>query len=783
MPRGALVRLGSMRFLHGSGPRSIAFMPGEKSVVVPSSERLVRVWDRATGKVIRSFDSEGSSHMSAALSPDGRLLAAGDNGSNLRLWEVESGKLLGKVNCSATVNCIVWSADGKTIAAGHGNEIGLFSRDLKLERQLTGHKEYIQRLVFAGNLLVSASGDKTRAVWDPVEGKKLHVLDGPVEWNGVTAVSPDGKLAAGDFALFIGEKSYRSLLAVWDIETGKRLHELPGSGTLAVAFAPDGVLVSGDSDGRLRFWDVVKGKELRKWCAHEGSVASLAFTADGKTLASGGSDRRLRFWDLDSGTEIDPPHGHAGPAQALAWSPDGRTLVSGGKDNTIRFWDWLAGRELRRCENVGTYWGVRQLAYAADGKTLLSMDQTTSTAVFRRWSADGKELLCFGEETQHVSRFCLMPDGETLAGACWDGRIRVWELEKGKLLRTIGKHKSRLLDLAISPDRSMFAWAGENQSLGLWDAASGKELRRFKDVNLHTGATLDFSPDGAFLAAASNHDPVRLWRLDARAGAIGLDKVPAMFELPTSSHIGVLAFSPDGATLAVTSGSELSLWDVVTRQRLGSFKGSRQFEAIAWAPNGRAIATAADDGILVIWDATDGLLDKGELRPLKLSAKEAASLWQELGDADAARARQAAWKLAACPQTPVLLADWLCAIGNVEPKKLETLVVELDDEDFFVRQRAMQTFAGLGQAARETLHKTAENPRAPEAGGLRRGTPAPTRKRTRGHGTASQPVRRHAAGMVKHSGGPRPAGHPGQRGARRSAHPPARSALTRVGTR
>jgi WD40 repeat protein len=713
LPRGALVRLGSVRFLHESRPSAIAFLPGNKSILAASGD-VVREWDRTTGKVIRRFAGDASSHVSAAPSPDGRLLAVGDTGANLRVWDVASGKPCGTVQCGHPIFCIAWSADGKTLAVGHGKAIGLYGRDLKLQRQLTGLTANVRCLVFGRNLLVSSSNDKSRAVWDPVEGKKLHDLEGPADWDGVTAVSPDGKLAAGDYARFTSDKSHWSLLAVWEIATGKRLHELPGHGTLAVAFAPDGVLVSGDNDGKLRFWDVVKGKELRQWRAHEGRVRAIAFTGDGKTLASAASDQRLRFWDAGSGREIDPPFGHTGPAQALAWSPDGRTLVSGGKDNTIRFWDWLAGRELRRCENIGTHWGVRQLAYAADGKTLVSMDQTTWTAIFRRWSADGKELLQFGEKAQHVSRFRLMPDGETLAGACWDGAIRIWQLDTGKVLRKIGMHKGHLLDLALSPDRRTFAWAGEYQGMGLWDAVSGEEVRRFEGIGHHVDATLAFSPDGTLLAAGSASDPARVWPLDTTAA----DKAAGTgaFELPTPHHVADLAFSPDGATLAVASGPELILWDILARKTVATFRHARsELKAIAWAPHGRAIATAASDGTLLVWDATDGLLEGGELRRVELTVKEAASLWQALGDVDAMRARRAAWKLAACPQTPAWLADWLRPIGNVDSKKLDTLAMQLDDDDFAVRQRATQTLAGLGQAARDTLRGLAESSRSAES--------------------------------------------------------------------
>src|SRR5262249_30823201 len=166
---------------------------------------------------------------------------------------------------------------------------------------------------------------------------------------------------------------------------------------------------------------------------------------DGKTLASGGADRRIRLWDAASGKEHWPREGHSGPVQALAFAPDGRTLVTGGLDQTIRFLDRTQSREVRRCQGIGETWGVRGLAFPADGKALVSMDKSTMTASFRVWDpVTRRQRARFGEKALYVSHFVLMPDRETLAGACWNGAVGFWELTSGKLIRSIGKHKDRL---------------------------------------------------------------------------------------------------------------------------------------------------------------------------------------------------------------------------------------------------------------------------------------------------------------------------------------------------
>src|SRR5438105_3863437 len=87
---------------------------------------------------------------------------------------------------------------------------------------------------------------------------------------------------------------------------------------------------------------------------HSGSVDSVAFSPDGKTLASGSSDETVKLWDVTSGTELRmlKRHSHKGipiSVSSVAFSPDGKLLASGSEDiseGTITLWDVTSGTEL-----------------------------------------------------------------------------------------------------------------------------------------------------------------------------------------------------------------------------------------------------------------------------------------------------------------------------------------------------------------------------------------------------------------------------------------------------
>jgi hypothetical protein len=138
---------------------------------------------------------------------------------------------------------------------------------------------------------------------------------------GPSVYGPDGRLLAG-------------------------IHRLVGTfpgheGTvLSVAFSADGGrLVAGGTDSLIRVWDVVSKDCLLTLSGHAHEVFAAIFHPDGSRIASGGRDRLVRLWDAATGEELARLPGHSDYVYSLAFSPDGKALVSGSGDTTLRLWD------------------------------------------------------------------------------------------------------------------------------------------------------------------------------------------------------------------------------------------------------------------------------------------------------------------------------------------------------------------------------------------------------------------------------------------------------------
>lgn len=265
-----------------------------------------------------------------AVSPDGKLLAAGGGGGFVTLWSLPDGKVLGTpIKGLINVNALTFTPDGRTLAVGY---FGMLSYEVKLLS------------VPDGAVIKSLKG--------------FH--------NGVTSVviSPDGKLlAAGsiDEAVRLFSLPEGELVATWK--------EKESAGARAIAFAPDGkILAAGYEDGTVRLWSVPDGRLLAKAKEHRKGVRGLAVSLDGKTLASGAVDSTVRLWSLPDGRLLKTLEGHQRGVNAVAITADGGTIISASSDYSIRFWS-LADGTLRTTWAIGSR--PDAMVISPDGKSLV----------------------------------------------------------------------------------------------------------------------------------------------------------------------------------------------------------------------------------------------------------------------------------------------------------------------------------------------------------------------------------------------------------------------------
>jgi RNA polymerase sigma factor (sigma-70 family) len=637
LPKHARARLGNIRFHHADSVGKALYTRDGKSLVSTDGSGVVRVWDAATGRIIRKTVDPLVHFRDLALSTDGTTLATAEDPSRLRLWDLATGRELRRWHgAKESYGYLDFSPDGRTLAAcvsrfdetTKKNEtfINLWDTAAGTERRHRLVADWLSvndiKISPDGKTLATASNDSesniigekpergSTRLWDLASYQER--LRFPVAGSHVRSVafSPDGHLVAAA----VTDQTIR----VYDSITGEeRVPRLGRDKTLGpkpqqnapivpravapdtfgdrdpmvitcLAFSPDGSILASGCSGSghagssavadVYLWDLAQRKELRHFAADQAGIQSLRFSPDGRTLASTGAEPIIRVWDVATGRETFAHSGHRGWIRKLAFSPADGTVFTAGQDGTIRQWEPASGRELGIFATFAS--PIDAIAFAPDGKTLLLGGSFGGLAL---WSvAERREIrrLPRIEERNPIQYVAFSPNGKTVAS-----ERRIWDTASGKVLVTFRDLDERINRLAnfyrifYSPDGKQIVTA-ERNGVRVWDIASGKELRWvLRSENFHSYASA-LSPDGRFLARGG--------RVAKTGGQV--DPTIRLIEMASGQEVATfegdkegtrdLAFSADGRFLASGGGSNdansdatVRVWDMATSRELRRFAG------------------------------------------------------------------------------------------------------------------------------------------------------------------------------------------------------------------
>ncbi|MBI1916835.1 MAG: WD40 repeat domain-containing protein [Planctomycetes bacterium] len=205
---------------------------------------------------------------------------------------------------------------------------------------------------------------------------------------------------------------------------------------------------------------------------------AVAISADGRTVAAGGVDHVIHLREAATGKSLRVLRGHTDEISCVRFCLDGKSLVSKGHDGMIRVWDVASGKEVRNWKVIGG-WAV---AVSPDGKTVAGFATNDPVFTLYQWDlATGQKLREFPCEgvQDGVMSLAFSPDGKRL-GSGGDRALRLWDVTTGKQLLLFGQgHGQTGIDaVAFSPDGKILAVGSHDTTIGLWDAATAKELRR-----------------------------------------------------------------------------------------------------------------------------------------------------------------------------------------------------------------------------------------------------------------------------------------------------------------
>jgi WD40 repeat protein len=298
--------------------------------------------------------------------------------------------------------------------------------------------------------------------------------------------------------------------------------------------------------------------------------------------------------------------GHDTSALSVAYSPDGSRLASIDYGGTVIAWNAATGEELLRLPGTSEpndFISTKRVTYSPDGKLLIACDRN-QVKIYDPESGFLIKTLT-GREA-YITSIAISADAKLIASGGLDGSTIIWDISTGEPLLKLAGHTDAIEELTFSPDGKWLVTVGDDAALRIWDVITGDLLQEYTDfTGVVVGVT--FSPDGKQLAFSD--DALHVWQFDldtTNGGNIILNR--EIFTIPVAFSN---SFSPDGKVLVGFGGSETSgigikLWDAVTGRELLTLAGQKDVNGLAFSPDGKSLASTSGDGTVKIWSLIPG---------------------------------------------------------------------------------------------------------------------------------------------------------------------------------
>jgi WD40 repeat protein/energy-coupling factor transporter ATP-binding protein EcfA2 len=622
-------------FLAGHEDRvwDVAFDPSGATLVSSGDDGSLHVWDVAARQEITRLVNPTSSAgiYTVAFSPDGKLLASGDGDGALTWRDAESWQMLGEPVKAHDFNihAIEFSHDGQRLVSGSGDGRAIVWDVAARTPITTGlrHANWVWDVAISddGATVASVGRDRTIHLWS---------LDQPVLLsNGAlttTLILTDHNRTLTSVAfnsdpvqplMVTGDADGNAI--IWDMTPWmtERKHPIPSEKfnihtdiIWSLEFdrnRPD-ELISSSQSGVMRRWRVALAEPFAKSrlqaiklgvTGHAFGVSRVALSPDGQMMAAAGLDNLVSLWHA---VERDNIIWHTGAVRGMALVEDGVTLLSAGSDGVVQAWD-TATRQMRSRVQLSPTVALANGVFSPDGSLLAAGNDANAV---RLWDVrTGQSLAELAGHNAKIQALAFSPDGSWLASGDQAGEVIVWDMRTRQPSQRLTGHPGGVLSLAFHADSTLLAVGGcqtvisfpsidcGRGAIYFWDATTGERVGEPLPGKSGYVVSLVFHPlDPDLLAVGSMDGTVSMWNVRSRAAGISFDN---------PGRINALAFSPDGALLAVATNSyRFSLYDAATGQVFGRFFKEHDAWVIgfAFSADGETLYSVANDRTVVLHD-------------------------------------------------------------------------------------------------------------------------------------------------------------------------------------
>ena len=638
--------------------QQLVLVNGQSQAIMTTATGSIRLMNLQTGETLRELPKPEVALSDLAMAPNNAFVLTSTADGKTRLVNFNDGTVLGSVagHVGAVTDAAVFADAQRFATAGIDGTVRLWKTPVPATA-LPGHSAPIRGVVSAasGQWSATFSDDMTTRVWNASGGTVSQLGNHTQPVKAIAVRDDDALLATGDA---------EGTVWIWNPANGSAEGVVTAhqAAITALAFSADRTsLITAAADGVVRSWTLPLPKQKPaageeplkpKWefkVPDSTAVAQLKRLSQdqGLLVVSAGGAQILRLkWDGTAGTAINSPVGAirrldvaAGGATFLATSDAGHIHVFAA-DGTLQ-------------KTIPPVAGLTSVKFNRDGKQLLICDGQPRVRIMSietgrvqeeiplatpvadaDWiGAEQKSVITIGTANEatlaHRSLLRLweeMPGGATsvtfvpnqqqIAAAGADGKLRLWSLTDGAIIKTFEGSTASITEIAVTPNGQTLCAVGEDKTLQIWKMADA--VRTFSLEHPQVVRSVTVSADSTRVATGCVDGLVRVF--DIASGAL----LESFREHAPGTAVQSVRYVNDSATL-ISTGDDKTLQTMKTSVIRSLPVHAGEIQDLAIVNGGAQTLTCGVDGKVVLRNLTNGNVDRnfavGDRKPTAVASR------------------------------------------------------------------------------------------------------------------------------------------------------------------